>query len=184
MKTYAPGQLLEVLDHSIKHLRPMLADRSRWDSLIINRRKPYTYRVFTQLDNGMRLCLHRFEPCDTHEAFAHPHPWPGAFKILMGEYRMMLGYSCNGREDSNYKETATLILSRGSQYEIIDPLTWHAVIPTQTTYTIMINDEAWDASFAHKDVRTTKGKDLEKMEEPDLIHVLELFDELTVIHNP
>ena len=44
-------------------LPQLISKREVWDSLIVNRRKPYTYRVFTTLPNGLRLCLHKFDPC-------------------------------------------------------------------------------------------------------------------------
>jgi hypothetical protein len=168
--------MLAKLFESLKLLPPILNNRAAWDSLIVNRRKPYTYRVFTGLPNGLRLCLHKFDPCHTHEAFAHPHPWPGAFIILQGMYRMQLGYACGGRLDANPSEVTTCIFAKHSCYEIINPLTWHAVIPLQTTYTIMVNDEPWDTeTTAHKEVRTTRGKDLDKMPEPELLEHLGIF---------
>jgi len=92
---------------------------------------------------------------------------------------MSVGYSCNGREDSTPAEVATFILGKHSCYEIINPLTWHAVIPLEPTYTVMVNGSPWDTeTFAHKDVRTTKGKDLDKMPEPELFEHLGIFKRL------
>jgi hypothetical protein len=177
-------EMLGKLFDALANLPDLLADRSAWDSLIVNRRKPYTYRVFATLPNGLRVCLHKFDPCHTHEAFSHPHPWPGAFVILQGKYKMNVGYSCNGREDSNPADVTTLILNRHSSYEIVNPLTWHSVIPLETTYTVMVNDAAWDTeTFAHKDVRTTKGKDLDKMPEEELIEHLNVFKQLVAEWN-
>jgi hypothetical protein len=171
--------MLGKLHEALALLPSILANREAWDSLIVNRRKPYTYRVFTTLPNGLRLCLHKFDPCHTHEAFAHPHPWPGAFVILQGKYKMNVGYSCGGRQDSAPAEVTTLILNRHSSYEIINPLTWHSVIPLEPTYTVMVNDSPWDTeTVAHKDVRTTKGKDLDKMPEPELLEHLSIFQRL------
>lgn len=178
MHKYKAGEMLANLEAAIKILPGILDKRESWDSLIVNRRKPYTYRVFTKLPNGLRLCLHKFDTCHTHEAFAHPHPWPGAFTVMQGSYKMMMGYSRGGREDRDFDETGTFILHKGSSYEIINPMTWHAVIPLETTYTIMINDEAWPAEFAHTEVRTTKGKDLDKMPENELIEHLSLFKQM------
>jgi hypothetical protein len=169
-----PGDMLNKLQESLEILPSILKDKNAWDSLLINRRKPFTYRVFTTLPNGLRLSLHKFDPCHTHEAFAHPHPWPGAFIILQGQYKMMVGYS-RDREDSNYKQVLNLVLNKHSSYEIIDPLTWHAVVPLETTYTVMVNAAPWDAEVAHKDVRTTRGKDLDKMPENELQEHLDIF---------
>lgn len=182
---YDSGEMLDKLNESLAILPEILSNRSAWSSLIINRRKPATYRVFTTLPSGLRLCLHKFEPCDTHEAFAHPHPWPGAFAVLQGKYKMKYGYSCLGREDKEPADVSTVILSAGSAYEIVNPLTWHSVIPLETTYTVMVNDKPWDADYAHVEIRTTKGKDLDTMPEPDLLDHLELFKRLVDkwVHN-
>lgn len=168
--------MLSNLFDALTILPKLLDDRSAWDSLIVNRRKPYTYRVFTTLPNGLRLCLHKFDPCHTHEAFEHPHPWPGAFIVLDGRYKMKLAYSRNGREDVSPDEVATFILDKHSSYEIVNPLTWHSVIPLEPTYTVMINGAPWDTeTIAHKSVRTTKGKDLDKMPELELLQHLNVF---------
>lgn len=169
--------MLDKLKQGLEELRGgLLADRSKWDSLIVNRRKPWTYRVYAQLSNGMRVCLHRFEVCHTHEAFPHPRPWPGAFAILEGSYKMQIGYSAD--RTSDMKDVMTVVLTAGSQYEITNPLAWHAVIPLETTYTVMVNDTPWGPDVAHKEVRTTKGKDLDKMPEEDLIAHLAKFQSL------
>src|ERR1044072_4917851 len=95
--------MLDILNYTIDKLPELLQNEKRWDSLIINRRKPHTYRIFTNFEildydgtlNTYRVCLHKFDPCNTEEAFAHPHPWPGAFCILKGKYKMNIGYSLN-----------------------------------------------------------------------------------------
>jgi len=168
--------MLKELEDALLLLPALLDDRSKWDSLIVNRRKPYTYRVFTQLPNTLRICLHKFDPCHTHEA--HPHPWPGAFIIMDGSYKMKMGYSAD--RISPPSDVTELFLTKWSKYEIINPLTWHSVIPLQPTYTVMVNSEPWDTeTIAHKDVRTTKGKDLETMPEEDLLEHLKIFKRLT-----
>ena len=148
----------------------LLDDRRIWDSLVINRRKPYTYRMFTQLGEN-RVCLHRFETCNEEEAFFHPHPWPGAFKILKGSYKMKIGHSKD--RVSEPEDVADFILTAGSSYEIVNPLTWHSVVPLETTYTIMINGPAWEN--AHEQVRTTKGKDLGEMAYDELVEQIRFF---------
>lgn len=167
------GKLTEVLEK----LPELLTKRSNWDSLIVNRRKPWTYRVYCQLPNGLRVCLHRFEVCDTHESHPHPHPWPGAFFLLDGAYRMTTAYSPDRTKDDRV-EIATFVLEKWSSYEITNPLTWHSITPLKTTYTVMINGEAWPEDVAHVSVRRTKGKDLEKMPENDLADHLFKFKKL------
>jgi hypothetical protein len=167
--------MLNMLDDIIRrHLPELLKDSNQWDSLIVNRRKPYTYRVFHQFSNDVRICLHKFDVCSATESFIHPHPWPGAFVVMYGCYRIQVGYS---RDRVSPPESVTkLILSRFSMYEIDNPLTWHSVTPLEPTYTIMVNGIPWDKeTVAHKEVRTTVGKDLDKMPEEDLKQHLQVF---------
>lgn len=166
--------MLDNLYDALRVLPDLLNKREVWDSLIVNRRKPYTYRVFTQLPNGLRICLHKFDPCHTHESFPHPHPWPGAFVVLDGSYRMKIGYS-KTRETMEVEDVSTFIMSTYSAYEITNPLTWHSVTPLEPTYTVMVNGATWDKDVAHVDVRTTKGKDLDRMPENELLEHLEKF---------
>jgi hypothetical protein len=42
----------------------------------------------------------------------------------------------------------------------------------------MINGKAWDEDFAHSAVRRTKGKDLDKMPQDDLVDHLVKFKSL------
>ena len=170
---YKPGEMLYKLYEAMELVPQLVSKREIWDSLIVNRRKPYTYRVFTTLPNGLRLCLHKFDPCDTHEAFSHPHPWPGAFTILNGSYQMSVGYSVN--KEAKPDLATSMELTKYSCYEIINPLTWHSVVPLETTYTVMINGAPWEPDVAHVDVKTTKGKDLDKMPEEDLLKHLASF---------
>ena len=169
--------MLNKLDEALLILPELLNKPEVWSSLIINRRKPYTYRVFTYLPNGLRLCLHRFDSCSTEEAFFHPHPWPGAFKVLSGSYKMKVGYSKD--RFTKPDDVVTLILEKNSRYEIINPLTWHSVVPLSEAHTVMVNDNPWDVNtFAHTDVRTTKGKDLDSMLPDELSKHLVTFQNL------
>lgn len=150
--------MLERLYELIPEIIEKSRETNEWDSLIINRRKPHTYRIF-RMFGPWCVCLHRFHTCDEHEAFAHPHPWPAAFFVLDGKYKMQIG-----RSQTHFMSpdnVATFIMNKWSAYEIVEPLTWHSVIPLQTTYTIMVNGPEWVTK--HRDTRTTKGKDLECM---------------------
>lgn len=167
--------MLNTLLQILPTLPAQLEREEIWDSIIVNLRKPHTYRVFTQFGD-LRLCLHKFNVCDDHEAFSHPHPWPGAFYILKGSYKMKVGYSDN--RWSPPKEVMTTIMREGSAYEIVNPMTWHSVIPLDTTYTIMLNGLPWESHVAHSEVRTTKGKDLGKMSKEDLKQHLDTFKKI------
>lgn len=168
--------MLNKLEEYIDKLPELVQDHTKWSSLIINRRKPYTYRAFYQ-DGDYRVCLHRFEVCEPEEAFYHPHPWPGAFKILKGSYKMKIGYSTH--IDTKPSQVTQLILPAGSSYEITSPLTWHTVEPISECYTVMVNGVPWSETVRHQDVKTTKGKDLESMTEEDLKAHLNTFKRLT-----
>jgi hypothetical protein len=172
----AENMLQELRKALLYELPVLLTQREKWDSLIVNRRKPYTYRVHTQLASGLRCCLHKFDPCHDHEAFAHPHPWEGAFIVLEGGYKMWVGHSQD--RVTSPDSVMTLVLRKHSEYEIVNPLTWHSVIPLMTTYTVMVNGMPWTPEVAHQDVRTTKGKDLEKMPEDELRDHLRKFEGL------
>lgn len=146
-------------------------DINGWGSLVINRRKPHTTRLFKQFDE-LRVCLHRFEACTDEEAFAHPHPWPGAFLLLDGSYIQTIGYSFStiAEPDFLFKEKVV----PGSCYEIINPLTWHKIQPTQTTHTIMINGPPFEQQ--HSEVKTTAGKDLDTLSKQETLFLLQSFN--------
>lgn len=158
-------KMIEKLKETLEILPKLLSQPKIWDSLLINLRKPHTYRVFTKY-NDLRICLHKFNECDEDEAFAHPHPWPGAFIILEGSYKMKIGHSIDRL--SKPIDVAEFILNRYSMYEITSPLTWHSVIPLEETWTVMINGDPWPDDIAHIATPRTRGKDLGKMNEIDL----------------
>ena len=168
--------MLSALADVLKSLPAMLDDPTAWDSLIVNRRKPTTYRVFRHLQDGLRVSLHRFDPCAKHEAYPHPHPWPGAFALLEGSYRMWVGFTpdLESREPITVTET---ILTAGSRYEIVEPRTWHSVTPITECWTVMVNGAPW-RERAHVRAPTTTGKDLDKMPPEELAAHLAKFREL------
>lgn len=163
-------KILRTLSAAMISLPALMERRDAWSSLIVNRRKPRTYRAFTKFEHeglNYRICLHRFEVCDEEESFLHPHPWPGAFRILRGSYIMNIGYSAD--RFSKAAAVAKTILKAGSEYAITNPLTWHSVTPLEECFTVMVNAEPWDPqTVAHVEIRTTKGKDLDSMSKEDL----------------
>lgn len=129
-----------------------------WDSLVINKRKPHTYRMWRYFDD-YRVCLHKFMKCKEDEVFGHPHPWPAEMYMLCGVYYHTIGYSVDLESDPTYfyKER----LQEGSSYKIDDPHVWHKVRPVTTCWTIMFNGPEFKKQ--HAACRRTKGKDLQKM---------------------
>lgn len=149
------------LKEAIEALPDLIQDREGWGTLVINRRKPHTYRAFRMLDDTHRICLHRFDPCGPEDAFLHPHPWPGAFVVLQGEYRMQVGFSPDLESDPAI--IMDTILAEGSCYSMESPLGWHSVQPIKTCWSIMVNGQPWATDVVHQAAPTTKGKDLDTM---------------------
>lgn len=164
--------MLDLLDDVLKAIPDLMDHPAEWGSLVINRRKPYTYRAFTTW-RGYRVCLHRFEACDEEEAVLHPHPWPGAFAIVQGSYLMGVGYSDDRLAQP--RQVLRTILGPGSRYEIVGPLTWHSVVPREECYTLMVNGEPWPSDVAHAEVRTTQGKGLQPMSAAELAAMFDVF---------
>jgi hypothetical protein len=157
-------------------IRHAVQTRDGWDSLVINRRKPHTFRVSRKMGD-FRVCLHRFEPCGPEDAFPHPHPWPGAILIMHGSYIQRIGHSPSLQEAPTFYYTE--LLRPYSLYEIVDPLVWHSVQPVTQVFTIMVNGAPWESQ--HTETRTTKGKDLESMSPEAVVSHLSMFD--TLLHN-
>ena len=167
--------MMEKLENVLKELPALLEIPERWDSLVINRRKPFTYRVLSLVE-GFRISLHKFDACDRSESFYHPHPWPDAFKILSGAYQMQMGRSVSRFSDP--LDAGSFRLYSGSMYAITDPYVWHQITPIMETHTVMVNDPPWDIDVAHTKTRTTVGKDLDKLPLDELVGHLNKFQEL------
>lgn len=154
------------------------ADPARWGSIVINKRKPHTYRAFIQQDET-RICLHRFDACEPEDSFAHPHPWASSMLILSGEYDMVVGHT----PDLTSAEPSPVIrvtLSAGSIYHMNDRHTWHQVIPRTQCYSLMVNGPRWNNP--HGRAPSTSGKGLDPMPEDVLADHLEKCRELIGIH--
>jgi hypothetical protein len=89
---------------------------------------------------------------------------------------MKLGYSAE--RDQPPVHVAKTIMGPGSMYEIVDPMTWHTVEPIEECFTVMVNDKPWSEELAHSQIRTTKGKDLQRMTDEQLTEHLNIFKEL------
>lgn len=171
--------MIQYIPQILSELPALIRYNENWDSLRITKRKPFTYRAWQMLPSGLRVCLHKFDPCYMDEAFVHPHPWPGVFIIMEGSYEMRIAESSD-RFTKPIADSAKFNLTKWSSYEILSPLTWHAVVPNETTYTIMINDQPFSPDVVHTDVRTTVGKDLEKMTDKELdLHLDKFYDLVT-----
>lgn len=160
----------EVFDQIREHIH----HPERWDSIVVNRRKPYTYRAF--IFHGVyRICLHRFDPCEEHEAFFHRHPWDSRIWLLDGFYEMVVGH-CPMGEENPVPLLKTEFYGEGSGYESFNPEFWHKVIPHTTCYSVMVNGPRINAGAP-----TTDGKDLDKMSDLDLLAHLDRFKKLLLL---
>ena len=134
-------------------------DATRWESIVINKRKPHTYRAFIHHDDS-RICLHRFDACEPEDSFPHPHPWPSSMLILSGEYDMAVAHSADLGSDE-LSPVIHLTLGTGSIYHMTDRHTWHQVIPRTQCYSLMVNGPRWDEP--HSRAPSTAGKGLDPM---------------------
>lgn len=145
--------MIQILKQVEKKLPALLKQEDLWQTLNINYEKPHVERVWCPwvdyLGNHYRINLHRIHPCEYHEAFFHPHPWASAMRILAGKYEMSVGY---GRGLVTPPVAATLILEKGSMYEMTDPDSWHYVRPLdEPVMSLMITSYPWKRAMPKSD---------------------------------
>lgn len=122
---FVKGMISNKLESIIENDLPnWLRSPELWNSLDIRHQKPHVKRLWRQIDDNYKLCLHVISPSE--ESFWHPHPWPSAVKIIKGEYIMEVGHGVDGKYQSI---DATIKLAEGSVYEMINPYGWHSVRP-------------------------------------------------------
>jgi hypothetical protein len=135
----AKGDLSRILLNAERDLKKLLEDESAWQSLDVNYEPPRVQRLWVPYQGDYRLYLHRIHPCG--RPLFHPHPWPSAIRVVSGEYEMGLGY---GPGDKPPPMAATLILTAGCRYEMLDPDGWHYVKPIdEPSLSIMITGKPW-----------------------------------------
>lgn len=133
------GSLVAVLHRAEALLPDLLKDLEGWQTLDITYEPPRVERLWRQFEEGYRVCLHRIHPCE--KALFHPHPWPSAIKILSGTYEMGVGY---GLDQEIPPEAATVYLTAGSYYEMIEPDGWHYVRPLrEPSLSVMVTGLPW-----------------------------------------
>ena len=153
------GTMLEALAAAEWRLPDLLLrPDSEWQSLDVDYEPPRVERLWRFLEDGSRLYLHRIHPCEI--ALFHPHPWPSAIKVLSGTYEMGLGSSSTAEDPTEF---ATLMLTAGSSYEMIEPNGWHYVRPIGgvPSLSLMITGAPW--ALKHPGLKGPKGKTLEPL---------------------
>lgn len=134
-------------------LYDLLKDESGWHGMLIDYEPPKVERLWRQLDADHRLYLHRIHACE--EALFHPHPWPSVVRVLSGFYEMGVGYGRGdfGQDHDVPPVAATMRVSRGAAYEMVDPHGWHYVRPlTAITESWMITGTPWGRSSPGKGI--------------------------------
>ena len=122
--------MLEQLEKAKKFIKDndLLNKENFWNSIHIDYETPTVDRLWCQMDKS-RIYLHAIYPSE--KSYYHPHSWPSCMEILKGRYKMEMGIKD--------KILSTIILSSGSQYEMIEPTGFHSVCPLdETVYTLMI----------------------------------------------
>jgi hypothetical protein len=165
-KPFSKNELLEISSY--------LDEPETWGSLVINKRKPYTQRLF-RLDGAIRTCLHMFEPCKEEESFGHTHSWPARFMCLQGSYFMRSAFYYYHSSDVLIKTNSSL-LTAGSWYEMSDPALYHKIVPLEPSFTIMQNGMPY--RNPHESCVTTRGKELLQLDEASTHALLESFQSL------
>lgn len=120
----------------------------RWTGMKIRYEKPHVDRVWLQLANRCRLCLHKIYPLEDGRAFYHPHPWEFETFLAKGSYFSDIGYNTNHESQHGIKPppvAVRILLSEGSWYSMADSKTWHTVEPIdEPVYSIIITKKRWD----------------------------------------
>lgn len=135
--------MLKYLTEAKKALPELLMNRELWNGIHIDYEHPHVDRLWTDFLDGTRLNLHKIYPCEPRQAFMHPHPWPSAMEIVEERYLMLVGNDTDSSGGS--LEAATLILTPGSCYEMIDPNAYHSVRPLEKpVLSVMVTGAPYD----------------------------------------
>jgi hypothetical protein len=130
--------MIELLAEVEKSLYNLLRQTDVWHTLDVDYEPPRVERLWCDWHRAgvtYRINLHRIHPCE--KALMHPHPWPSAVKVLSGKYEMGIGAllvagpaSFPARAIPEVMKTvATVVLTAGATYEMLDERGWHYVKP-------------------------------------------------------
>ncbi len=144
--------MLDVLYAVEKDLPHLLSEKHAWNSLYIDYHAPTVERLWRAW-HEYRIALHRIHPCARCDALFHPHPWPSAMRVLVGEYEMAIGYGAGEQPPP----IAALMIARGDfRYEMTDANAWHYVRPIDNpTMSLMVMGKPWHPSApkSHPELR-------------------------------
>ena len=136
-----------------------LLENKEWDSLLIDKRDPITYRLFI-VHEGHRYCLHHMRSGKTK---SHPHKYNARVKILAGRYEHTIFVeekSAHLDESDRLREVYRETLHKDSSYCIEHPEIFHSVEikPFAYCYSLMIND--YDFKNPNPSCISTAGNNL------------------------
>lgn len=145
--------MLTDLHAALAGLSPLL-DWDGWHSLHVTYHPPIVERLWRPY-GAHRLFLHRIHPCAPGEALLHPHPWPSAVSIVSGRYEMVVAatssrYSLVGGKYVPEAGSALtqMILTVGSEYEMVNPSGWHSVRPLEDpSLSVMLVGRPYDVAW-------------------------------------
>lgn len=157
-----------------------------WHSYFIDWVEPKEIRYWTQLENGLRICLQKFYPCDNkNKLYYHSHPWPKHVMICKGSIKHgisttydVLDYHKtsdinNVSISSKLKQTELVSLIHGTNsfFTIDNPNCWHLVEPlnNEPVYCIMITEKPW---FKGPKAPSKEIKTISNIERLDLINTI------------
>ena len=133
-----------------------MLDEDQFDSILIDKRDPITYRLFKEFPDGKRICLHKIGQGKTA---IHAHKYNVRVLILQGEYTHNIGYWNGTDSDFSINHVYTSQCGAGHSYEIDDPNTLHGLVARgKPVYSIMIND--YNFGSPNPKCISTKGNDL------------------------
>jgi hypothetical protein len=163
--------MLDVLERADRMWPTLLKDPELWTSVDVNYEPPRVERIWCPFGNDFRLFLHRIHPCE--QALYHPHPWPSAIKVLSGVYEMRVGY---GDAETEPRTAATVLLTAGSSYEMVEPNGWHSVRPiNMPSLSIMVTGRPWEVKhLGEKRPPTTLGP----LQKKDVDYLISLFSRI------
>ena len=118
-------------------------EEKNWNAILIDYEKPHVERLWRHIGDN-RLYLHTIHPCKAEESFFHFHPWPSIVRIVEGHYRMWMGFG-HHNVLAPPEERIPLILTAGSEYEMLNPRHCHSVEPLdQPSRSIMVTAPPWN----------------------------------------
>lgn len=173
-----PLDMTKVMERAEELVPQLLADRNRWQSLMIDYQPPHLMRIFTQCE-GVRINLHYFMAAKDlpetrltsgyDENLYHPHGWASAMRILEGSYEQWMGFAAGPGIENVPKKTLHLVHKPGDSYAMNDPYLWHQVIPreNQPVSTLMVTfmPEGWNQVLpkSNKELRALTGQEMDFM---------------------